>query len=183
MKATVTKAPWVNDDLTPESLAALELIDGSWREACSRFVTMSQIKVSAGKSAPKGIQFFLNEVLTERFVEAGWDADDSRFRLNSTWVRVTFRHQMSLGSDLLDAVRLSSMGGVTQCLILAAGNEFLRIITPSDAMAICSAEKFVSQVARLNGAISAPIFIGELAPSSKLSTPVSDFVFGTRLRR
>ncbi len=183
MKATITRAPWVEDELTVESMAALELLNGSWKEACARFVTMSQIKVMAGRNAPKGIQLYLNEVLTERFVEAGWDADDSRFRLNSTWVRVTFRHQMSLGSDLLDAVRLSATGGVTQCLILAASPEFLRVITPSDAMVICSSEKFVSQVARMNGAINSPIFIGELTPSSKLDPSVSEVVMGSRLRR
>jgi hypothetical protein len=181
VKAEIVNAPWYSQGLTKEAESALELLDGTWSEACNKFAVAVQTRSSSHRGEPKGIQSFLNEVLTDRFLDAGWDCSDSRFRLNSTWVRVTFRHQMSLGSDFLDAIRLTALDDVEQCLLLAAGLDFLKIISPRDATVLCSFEKIAAQLSRLNGAISTPILIGELTPKSSLGKEVSKLVYGQRL--
>jgi hypothetical protein len=178
----LTRAPWYEAEATPETEMARELVDGTWHDACDRFATISEIRKKSGRPEPKGIQAFLNEVLTERFEAAGWDASDSRFRLGNTWVRITFRHQMSLGSDLLDAIRLSALDGVEQCILLAADNEFLRVISPRDASVLCSYGKILPQVVRLAGAVTTPIMVGELIPQSPVSASSTKIVFGERLR-
>ena len=147
-----------------------------------RFATMKTVRLAAGRPEPMGIQAFLNEVLDERFRAAGWEGSEARYRLGNTWVRVTFRHQMGLGSDLLDAVRLSSLEGIDQCVILGAPLSFLRIISPKDAGSLTSFEKLSSQVAQLQGAVSPPLLIGSVVPVSKLSKPVHDQVYGSRLK-
>jgi hypothetical protein len=67
---------------------------------------------------------------------------------------------MGLGSDLLDAVRLSSLEHVEQCVILAAPMDFLKVISPRDAGSLSSFEKIVFQTAQLEGAVSPPLLIG-----------------------
>ncbi len=174
MKTRLVAPPWCKPELTAETLEALEIIaDDVWKEASIRFSAERDAKLKTGKSAPKGMQRYLNEVLVERFTENGWDGGAGYFFKNKTWVRVTFRHQMSLGSDFLDALKVCKIEGMEQALILAANKRTLDLISPNDAAAIVSFEKLEKEVISLNGAFDIPLLIGELTPYSSASSDIN----------
>jgi len=167
-------APWYKAAPTLELREACEVLgDGVWREAAVNFYAERSARVKRGLSAPKGIQSFLNRTIGERFEAAGWDSLDGRYLKNSTWVRVTFRHQMSLGSDILDAVRLHAKENLSQVAILAAESGFLRLVTPNDAAALVSFEKLRVAVAELEGVVKIPLIIGALSPTSDLPAEIA----------
>jgi hypothetical protein len=89
---------------------------------------------------------------------------------------------MSLGSDFLDALWLSNKEGVSQCMILAAPLEFLKIITPNDAGALISFEKVIQKVALLNGIYDVPLILGCLTPQSAVERSIIDGLMGSRPR-
>ncbi len=174
MKTRLLAPPWCKLDLTEETIEAITLIeDDVWKEASIRFSAERDAKIKSGKSAPKGMQRYLNEVLVERFTSNGWDGDAGYFYKNKTWVRITFRHQMSLGSDFLDALKVCKLEGMEQALILAANRKTLDLISPNDAAAIVSFEKLEREIISLNGVIDIPLLIGELTPSSSASNDVN----------
>lgn len=174
MKVRLVAPPWFNANVTEELTEAVELIGKDvWKEASIRFSAERETKIRAGKSAPKGMQRYLNEVLTERFAENGWDGDSGYFFKNKTWVRVTFRHQMSLGADILDALKVCKIEGMELAVILAANKSTLTVISPNDANALVSFEKIQSEVLSLNGAIDIPLLVGELTPLSSASREIN----------
>ena len=119
------------------------------------------------------MQRFLNEVLIRRFSDNNWFGEAGYFFRNRTWIRITFRHQMSLGSDILDAIKVCKKEGMEIAIILAANRETLKIVSPNDAAAMVSFEKLEREVMSLNGAIDIPLFIGELTPKTSASNDVS----------
>ena len=174
MKTKLFAPPWVETGLTEELKEAIEIIGQDvWKEASIRFSAEREIKLRAGKSAPKGMQRYLNEVLTERFSEKGWDGDSGYFFKNKTWIRITFRHQMSLGADILDAIKVCKIEDMELSVILAANKSTLTVVSPNDASALVSFEKLQSEVLSLNGAIDIPLFIGELTPLTTASTAIN----------
>ena len=80
---------------------------------------------------------------------------------------------MSLGSDILDAVKVCRIEGMEQALILAANRKTLDLISPNDAAAMISFEKLEKEIITLNGAIDIPLLIGELTPSSSASNDIN----------
>lgn len=174
MKTKLLAPPWVNTELTEELKEAVEIISQDvWKEASVRFSAEREVKLRSGKSAPKGMQRYLNEVLVERFSAKGWDGDSGYFFKNKTWIRVTFRHQMSLGADILDAIKVCKIEGMEIAAILAANRSTLTIVSPNDASALVSFEKLQSEVLSLNGAIDIPLLIGELTPLTSASTAIN----------
>ena len=136
------------------------------------FAAERDAKLSVGKSAPKGMQRYLNEVLVKGFSDKEWFADSGYFVKNNTWIRVTFRHQMSLGSDILDAIKVCKKEGIQQAVILAASRKTLDIVSPNDAAALVSFEKLENEIISLNGALDIPLLIGELIPISSASNDI-----------
>jgi hypothetical protein len=67
-------------------------------------------------------------------------------------VRVTFRHQMSLGSDIIDAIRAHHRAGMELVAIMAASRAFLNVISPNDAAVLTSYEKLKAEVDSLHQA-------------------------------
>jgi hypothetical protein len=174
MKLHLEAAPWAANTPSEELLEAVDIAARSvWRDAATDFYVTREARRLAGRPQPKGAQLFLNGVLDERFATAGWDGLEGRYRKGSTWVRITFRHQMSLGSDLLDALRLAGREGVRHLAICAATLPFLRLISPNDAGALVSYEKLTAQVSELDGVLDLPLFIGRLTPISVLPEEVS----------
>ncbi|MBW2560065.1 MAG: hypothetical protein JRE40_04320 [Deltaproteobacteria bacterium] len=143
------------------------LADDVWREAAVEFYARRAAAIRNGRRAPKGMQSELNRVIKQRFEDSGWLNASGRFAKERTWVRVTFRHQMSLGSDFLDAARLCAREDFEQAAIFAAGSEFLRLISPNDAAALVSFEKLRAAMIDLEGVLDIPLVIGELSPCSK----------------
>lgn len=174
MNVRLLAPPWCRPELTEEAKEAIEIIgDDIWKDASIRFYAERDTKLRAGKSAPKGMQRFLNEVLCEKFNSRHWDGDSGYFFKKDTWVRVTFRHQMSLGSDILDAIKVCKLEGMELAIILAANRKTLDIISPNDAAAIVSFEKLENEVLSLNGAIDIPLLIGELTPLTRASEDIN----------
>ena len=174
MKTRLLAPPWVDTELTEELKEAIEIIaQDVWKDASVRFSAEREVKLRSGKSAPKGMQRYLNEVLTERFNEKGWDGDSGYFFKNKTWVRVTFRHQMSLGADILDALKVCKIEGMELAAILAANRNTLTVVSPNDAAALVSFEKLQNEVLSLNGALDIPLLIGELTPLTSASNAIN----------
>ena len=80
MKTRLLAPPWCKPGLTEETIEAITLIeDDVWKEASIRFSAVRDAKIKTGKSAPKGMQRYLNEVFIERFTSTGWDGEAGYF--------------------------------------------------------------------------------------------------------
>jgi len=175
MKTRLFASPWLRTQKTLETAEALEILKNDvWKEASVLFAAEREAKIKSGKSAPKGMQRFLNEVITRRFTSNGWNGEAGYFFKDKTWVRITFRHQMSLGSDILDAIKVCKKEGMQQAVILAANKHTLDLISPNDAAAIVSFEKLEKEIMNLNGALDIPLLYGELTPASSASNDIND---------
>lgn len=173
MKTRLLASPWAAPQLTRETAEAIELLqDDVWKEASVLFAAERETKLKAGQSAPKGMQRYLNDVITKRFTSNGWTGGAGYFFKEKTWVRITFRHQMSLGADILDAIKVCKKEGMQQAVILAANRKTLDLITPNDAAAIVSFEKLEREIMNLNGALDIPLLFGELSPISSASRDI-----------
>lgn len=175
MNTRLLASPWVRTHKTEETSEAIEILkDDVWKEASVLFASERDAKMLLGRSAPKGMQRYLNEVISKRFSLNGWIGDAGYFFKGKTWVRVTFRHQMSLGSDILDAIKVCKKEGMEQAVILAANKKTLDIISPNDANAIVSFEKLEREIINLNGALDIPLLYGELTPFSSASIDINN---------
>ena len=183
MKTKLVASPWINPQMTEEAYEAIEIIgDDIWKDASILFAAEREAKQRAGKTAPKGMQRYLNETLVHRFTSNGWIGEDGYFFKEKTWIRATFRHQMSLGSDILDAIKVCKKEGIELAIILAANRKTLDVITPNDAAALVSFEKLQNEVWSLNGALDIPLLIGELSPASSASEDINGELLKARPR-
>lgn len=183
MKASLFVPPWGTPELTDAAKEAIDIIRSDiWKEASIQFYAQRDSKTKAGKNAPKGMQRFLNDILQRRFHEKGWEGEAGYFIKDSTWVRITFRHQMSLGSDIVDALKVCKKQGVELAIILAANRQTLNIISPNDASALVSFEKLYREVWDLDGAVDIPLVIGELTPLTQASNDINKELFRNRPR-
>lgn len=168
MKLELEPAYWHAADPLPDfkDLAGV-LVDGVWSEAARRFHEKRQSQIAAGRPAPKGAQAFINHVIGERLVSAGWAWDRGRASRNQVWVRFSFRHQMSLGSDLWEALQCHITGRFSQVAVIMADEGFLEVITPNDAKALCSFSKLQRSVRESHPPCEFPLFLGRLLPASE----------------
>ena len=175
MKVRLFAAPWMTPVLTDEASEAIDIIgDDIWRDASIQFYATRDAKIRAGRSAPKGMQRYLNEVLNKRFQDNDWEGDSGYYFKESTWVRITFRHQMSLGSDFLDALKVCKKERMKLAIIMAANRQTLNLISPNDAAALVSFEKLQNEVLSLDGAMDIPLIIGELTPMTSASMDINN---------
>lgn len=183
MKIRLVAPPWGAPALTDEAKEAIKIVGSNvWAEASVDFYAQRDAKLHAGKRAPKGMQQTLNKILEKRFKCSGWDGDSGYYVKGATWVRITFRHQMSLGSDIMDALKVCKKEGIELALILAANKSTLDLISPNDAAALVSFEKLQREVFSLEGALDIPLLIGELTPLSSASQVIDDSLRKSRPR-
>lgn len=156
--------------------------DNVWSDASLEFYEERNSKIRCGGRAPKGMQKTLNSVIDRKMRAAGWEGGSGCYIKGSTWVRVTFRHQMSIGTDFLDAIKVCKKEGIELAIIIAANLDTLRVITPNDAGAIVSFEKLRSQIIDLDGAIDIPLIIGELTPLTTAGAAIEDEICKARPR-
>jgi hypothetical protein len=183
MRTRLEPAPWNQAEPNKDLLEAVNLISqGTWAEAATEFYAARLSALRSGKATPKGIQRFLNRVLDRRFTDEGWNAEDGRYSNENVWLRVTFRHQMSLGSDFIDALKVSVREGASQVAIAAASFDFLELISPNDKHVLTSFEKLRVETAALGGCLDIPLFIGRLEPASVLPQEVARFLQKERPR-
>ena len=183
MKTRLESCPWIKPEITKETIEAIDILkDDIWKEASILFSAERDTKLRSGKTAPKGMQKYLNEVIKNRFLSNGWLGDSGYYFKEKTWVRVTFRHQMSLGSDIVDAIKVCKKEGMQLAIILAANAKTLDIITPNDATALVSFEKLKNEIWSLDGALDIPLLIGELSPASSASDDINGELLKARPR-
>lgn len=151
-----------------------DLMNGIWAEAATEYAAEWRAKRLAGKRGPVGVQRYLNSVIDHRFTEAGWGAYASTYTRDFLWWRFTFRHQMSAGSNFLEALKAVLRYEYKVAVIAAATREFLEVISPADAPALTSFEKIQAELDDLKGVISAPIVIAALHRCSVPSQPTLD---------
>jgi len=169
MKVGLLSAPWYDDEPTAELTEACAILnDNVWRETAVSFYAIRAARLKRRLRAPIGMQGELNKVIDSRFKKTGWIGSGGRFVKNGTWVRITFRHQMSLGSDFLDAAKVCANEGCVQAAILAGESNWLRIVSPNDHGALVSFDKLRIAVSELQGVLEIPLFIGSLAGRSQL---------------
>ena len=95
---------------------------------------------------------------------------------------ITFRHQMSLGSDIVDAIKVCKKEGMEVAIILAANRKTLDLVSPNDAAAIVSFKKLQNEILSLDGAIDIPLIIGELTPRTSASDDINQELLKDRPR-
>lgn len=173
MRTQLFAPPWGMPEITPEASEATDIIaDNVWADASTQFYAERDAKIRMGKRAAKGMQGTLNKILVTKFTNHDWDAEAGYFIKGNTWVRVTFRHQMSLGSDLIDAQKVCAKSGIKLAIILAADRQTLDLISPNDAGAIISFEKLQAAVLDLAGVIDIPLVYGKLTPYTHASRAI-----------
>ncbi|MGI6033591.1 MAG: hypothetical protein ACOX69_09265 [Coriobacteriales bacterium] len=183
MKVELYTPPWGAPEMTNEGQEAIEIIgDNLWAESSVEFYAERDAKLRNGKRAPKGMQATLNKLLVKKFKEKDWLADSGYFLKKDTWVRITFRHQMSLGSDFIDAQKVCALSNVKLAIILAADRQTLDIITPNDSAAIISFEKLQREVIGLNGVIDIPLLYGKLTPKTHAAQTIESQLMHDRPR-
>lgn len=183
MKLKIISAPWNSPKITKEFQEAIEIIgDNVWKEASIKFYAVREAKINNGKSAPKGMQKYINEILDSKFSAAGWDGGLGYYFKNKTWVRITFRHQMSLGSDFVNALKVCKKEGMELAVIIAANKETLKIISPNDAGAMISFDKLLTEMMSLDGVIDIPLIIGELTPLTQAPNGIKKEILKERPR-
>ena len=183
MRAQLYAPPWGMPDMTAEGNEAVEIIaDNLWADSATQFYAERDAKLRMGKRAAKGMQATLNKMLVEKFDSRGWYAEAGYFTKGNTWVRVTFRHQMSLGSDLIDALKVCKRFGVKLAMILAADRATLNVISPNDAAALVSFEKLEREIFDLDGVMDIPLVYGKLTPLTHASRAVENQLLKDRPR-
>lgn len=183
MRVRYIAAPWMTPVLTEEAKELADVLaDNVWSESSVEFFAERDSKIRFGKRAPKGMQKTINSVIGRKLREVGWEGDSGYFVKGKTWVRITFRHQMSIGSDFLDALKVCKKQEVELAIILAANFQTLRVITPNDAAALVSFEKLQAQVIDLDGAMDIPLIIGELTPLTSAPPDINAEIYKERPR-
>ena len=183
MKLRLVAPPWGAPGLTEEAKDLIALLaSDTWSESCVRFYAERDAKIRTGQRAPKGMQKTLNSIIEEKLIQHGWEGDSGYFVKGDTWVRITFRHQMSIGSDFIDAIKVCKKEGIKLAIIIAANKDTLKTISPNDCNALISFEKLQSEVLSLDGALEIPLLIGELVPVTQASQAINDELRKSRPR-
>lgn len=157
-----------------------EALLGVWEAACLDYAARYYAAEAVGKSPPRGVQAQINEQIEEKLTSRGWYGSDGRFVRGKTFLRITFRHQMSLGSDFMDALILANREGMEHAIIAAAGMDFAKRITPRDFNSIVTFEKLVPYYTRARPLFEVPLSIGELLPISSLPSEVERLINSRR---
>ena len=88
MNTRLFASPWVKTQKTVETEEAIELLkDDVWKEASVLFAAEREAKMKFNKSAPKGMQRYLNDVIIKKFTSNGWIGEAGYFFKEKTWVR------------------------------------------------------------------------------------------------
>lgn len=154
-----------NFEVTPseEMLSIPAAFTGVWETALAQFEASNFAKLSRGKKPSLGIQGQLNDAIDFGFHNQGWSGGEGRYAKGNTWVRLSFRHSMSLGSDFLDAQRQILLEGFEYVALIYAHQHFLKKISPKDGGSLCSFERAALLLHDLETiSPSLPIWLGRL---------------------
>ena len=182
MRIVLFSPPWVTQE-PPELHGVQKILNGIWTDAAVDYAADWTAKQSFGKRGPVGVQKYLNKKLDSAFEGAGWECYSSTFTTHDLWFRVTFRHQMSAGSNIVDAMKALGRGRYRTAVIAAATRDFLEQISPADAPALTSFEKLRAELIDLDGILRAPIYLAALRPASVLPAKTLSVILSSDRRR
>lgn len=155
--------PFEDNKLVLSHLAEVKaLMDGAWGSASDLFSARNHVRREQKRTLKVGKQSDLNEVLEERFQERGWQGSDGRYFKDSTWIRISFRHSMSLGSDFLEAFRVHKLERFQLISLMYADEDLLENIWPSGGQALCSYDKASAYWTQLHAVLEMPLVLGRL---------------------
>ncbi len=136
---------------------------GVWDMAASAFEASNLSKVSRNQKPSSGMQAYLTDAIDQGFQSLGWTGDDGRYSKNQTWVRVSFRHAMSLGSDFFDAQKQIKLEKYDQVALVYAHQLLLKRISPKDGGSLCSFERASLFIHDLEFMVpNLPVWLGRL---------------------
>lgn len=168
----------------PDIISINQILEGIWHEAAMAYAAEYRARELGGRKKPVGVQRYLNATAEDRFGEASWSPYGGTYFKDGIWLRITYRHQMSLGSNIIDALKAVGKYNFQVAIIAAATESFLDLISPADARALTSFEKLLAEVNDLAGVVSAPIIVGELGPYSRLGGSTAGVIHSReRVRR
>jgi len=168
MRVCLLQAPWYTASPTDALLEACASLSVVWREAAIGYYSDRSAKITNLSRSPTGMQGQLNRTIQMKMLDSGWSGGNGRFFKDGTWLRITFRHQMSLGSDLLDAAKVCAKEDCQQVAIFAGEAEWLNLVSPNDSKVLVSFEKLRIAVADLHGVLNIPLYIGSLKAEPNL---------------
>jgi hypothetical protein len=116
-------------------------LEGAWEAAVAAFQASNLSRLAREQKPSSGMQSYLTDAIDEGFLSSGWVGGDGRYSKGATWVRVSFRHAMSLGSDFMDAQRQINLEKYEQVALLYAHQALLKRISPKDGGSLCSFER------------------------------------------
>ena len=185
MRYEVQPAPWHTGAVSPEIASALASLGGVWQEACLAYYADFESSNRLRRKTPKGVQPYLIKAIDRRMQAAEWTTSrvsQGRYATEHSWVCFTFRHAMSLKSDILDAMKQTGLNGKDQAVIIACSRSLLSLISPNDASALTSFEKLTAELSSLGGLTQAPLFLGRLEPKSPIPPVIAQLLQGSRPR-
>lgn len=183
MEVRFTPAPWHKAEPSETLRSVNPRLLGLWSATADEFYADVVACRNLRRSEPKGMQKALNEGIATRMGSDDWIGSEGRFVKAQTWVRFTFRHQMSLGSDFLDALRVHRLEALEECAIVTAPRSMLQVISPGDANVLCSYEKLTVLCQQLVGALDIPLFLGRLEARSEVPRDVLSVLRAPRGRK
>jgi hypothetical protein len=146
-----------------EILEVQDCLNGAWDLAAAAFEASNLSKVARGKKPSSGMQAYLTDAIDEGFQSLGWTGEDGRYSKNKSWVRVSFRHSMSLGSDFFDAQKQLKLEKYDQVALVYAHQVLLKRISPKDGGSLCSFERASQLIHDLEIMLpNLPIWLGRL---------------------
>lgn len=131
-----------SNQLPSENLTQIAtILDGTWNLAKAQFAAQNEVRRNHGRSQSLGMQATLNKAIDGKFQEFQWDGENGRYQKDSTWVRLSFRHSMSQGTDFFDALRQMKIEDCNEVVLLYAHQKLLKTISPGDGGSLCSFER------------------------------------------
>jgi hypothetical protein len=163
--------------LSKEFLHSLQSdLSGVWKSAATEFYARFVALSAHGKNPPLGMQPVINSQLNEMMVAKGWQGSSGRFIKDNVWLRITFRHQLSLGSDFMDALLVAHREQMQALVIAAPSIEFAQLITPRDFKAITTFDKLETYFNRAQDLYQVPLAIGRLEPDERLDSAIEQLL-------
>jgi hypothetical protein len=146
-----------------EILEVMRCLQGAWETAAAAFQASNLSKTARGQKPSSGMQAYLTDAIDEGVQSEGWSGGDGRYSKNQTWIRVSFRHSMSLGSDFLDAQRQLKLEKYEQVALIYAHQALLKRISPKDGGSLCSFERASLLIHDLEAmSPNLPVWLGRL---------------------
>lgn len=168
-----------DDDFDDKLLDSISgAIRNVWASAAQEYYAKHIAATAHNLKPPQGIQSLINSNLDKSLLSHDWQGKDGRFVKGSTWLRITFRHQMSLGSDFMDGLLLAKREGIQAAIIAAPSLDFARLVTPRDAGAIVTYHKLEEYFSRARSLFPIPLILGRLSGTEGLSQEVDRLIRG-----